>query len=344
MLDMLFEIGEDKFGLKIVNQERNTMKRLYFIALILLLSVSLYAAASESNEPNRPENVYLFSYFKGNGRDGLHLAYSRDGLRWRALNDDKSFLRPQVGGKLMRDPSICRGPDGVFHMVWTTGWWNNGIGLAHSKDLIDWSEQQFVPVMEHEPTAKNCWAPEIFYDHATETYIIIWATTIPGRFPETENPQDDNNHRIYCTTTQDFKTFTDTKLFYEPGFNVIDSFLARDDESERYVMFLKNETKFPKAEKNIRVAFSDKATGPYGPASEPITGSYWAEGPAALEIDGTWYVYFDKYTEHRYGAVKSKDLNHWTDISEKVHFPGGIRHGTPFKVSLDVLKNLMQQP
>ena len=25
---------------------------------------------------------YLFSYFKGNGEDGLHLAYSNDGLKW----------------------------------------------------------------------------------------------------------------------------------------------------------------------------------------------------------------------------------------------------------------------
>jgi beta-xylosidase len=119
------------------------------------------------------------------------------GLKWTSLKDDLSFLPPQVGGKLMRDPSICLGPDGMFHMVWTTGWWDRGIGLAHSKDLIHWSEQQFIEVMKHEPTAKNCWAPEIFYDEATETYLIFWATTIPGRFPATENPKDDNNHRLY---------------------------------------------------------------------------------------------------------------------------------------------------
>ncbi len=306
--------------------------------LACLCSHPVIAAA----DANSLETVYLFSYFKGNGEDGLHLAVSRDGLKWRALKEDTSFLTPQVGGKLMRDPSVCRGPDGMFHMVWTTGWWDKGIGLAHSKDLIDWSEQQFLPVMQHEPAAKNCWAPEIFYDKATETYIILWATTIPGRFPETESAKDDNNHRIYCTTTKDFKAFTDTALFYEPGFNVIDSALAYDAASDRYVMFLKNETKAPTTEKNIRVAFSDAAMGPYGAASEPITGRYWAEGPAALAIDGTWYVYFDKYTEHRYGAVRSEDLQHWTDISDAVQFPDGTRHGTPFTVSGEVLKKLMQ--
>jgi beta-xylosidase len=321
------------------------MMKIHPFAPILLIGVLLTACvyAEQPAGPDSTRTIYLFSSFRGNGEDGLHLAVSRDGLRWRALKNDETFLRPEIGGKLMRDPSVCQGPDGMFHMVWTTGWWDKGIGLAHSANLIDWSEQKFLPVMEHEPDAKNCWAPEIFYDKATQTYYIIWATTVPGRFPETENPQDDNNHRIYCTTTKDFETFTDAKVFYDPGFNVIDSFLAYDDASNRYVMFLKNETKVPKAEKNIRVAFADKAAGPYGPASEPITGGYWAEGPAALKIDGTWYVYFDKYTEHQYGAVKSDDLEHWTDISDRLRFPSGTRHGTPFKASLDVLKNLMEQ-
>ena len=95
---------------------------------------------------------YLFSYFKGNGEDGLHLAHSTDGIHWTALNRDRSFLTPTVDkDRLMRDPSIVRGPDGVFHMVWTTGWHDQGIGVAHSKDLIEWSEQKRVGVMDHEP-------------------------------------------------------------------------------------------------------------------------------------------------------------------------------------------------
>lgn len=319
------------------------MKRCVILGMMLLLSLSFFAAAAD--EPGDTAPAYLFSYFKGNGEDGLHLAFSHNGLIWKALKNDTSFLKPEVGGKLMRDPSICRGTDGTFHMVWTTGWWDKGIGLAHSADLIHWSEQTFLPVMKDEPTAKNCWAPEIFYDDATKTYLIFWATTIPGRFPATENAKDDNNHRIYYITTQDFKTFTPTTLFYEPGFNVIDAFIAHDDASGRYVMFLKNETKTPKAEKNIRIAFSDKAVGPYGPASEPITGNYWAEGPAAIKIGDRWFVYFDKYTEHHYGAVVSKDLKEWKDISDQVRFPNGIRHGTAFKASPEVLKTIQaQQP
>ncbi len=290
----------------------------------------------------KDQKAYIFSYFKGNGEDGLHLAYSYDGLGWVTLKNDTSFLTPQIGTKLMRDPSVVQGPDGTFHMVWTSGWHDSGIGMAHSKDLIHWGKQQDLQVMAHEPTARNCWAPEIFYDDVTKTYIIYWATTIPGRFPETDNPKDDNNHRIYCVKTKDFKTFTDTELFFDPGFNVIDSFIAKDQASGKYIMFLKNETKHPKAQKNLSIAMADKAAGPYGKVSKPITGKYWAEGPTALKVGDNWIVYFDKYTEHRYGAISSCDLVNWTDISNFVSIPSGIRHGTTFVVDRAVVDNLLK--
>ncbi len=309
------------------------------VGLIALMIIAVFNSAAGAQQ-TPAESVYLFSYFRGNGETGLHLAYSHDGLKWTALKNNQSFLTPKIGSKLMRDPSIVQGPDGTFHMVWTTGWWDNGIGVAHSDDLINWSEQTFLPVMEHEPTAKNCWAPEIYYDAPTETYLICWATTIPGRFPETEHPDDDHNHRMYYVATKDFETYTDSALFYEPGFNVIDTFIIHDTKNDRYAMFLKNETKAPQAEKNIRVAFAQQAAGPYGPASEPITGDYWAEGPAALKIGQRWIVYFDKYTQGRYGAVASYDLETWRDISDQVHFPRGTRHGTAFEVAPSVLEKL----
>jgi hypothetical protein len=40
------------------------------------------------------------------------------------------------------------------------------------------------------------------------------------------------------------------------------------------------------------------------------------------------------------GAVRSKDLKYWEDISDQISFPEGTRHGTVFKVSQKVLENL----
>lgn len=288
------------------------------------------------------KEVYMFSYFKGNGEDGLHLAYSKDGYKWKSLNNDKSFLTPEVGkDKLMRDPCIIKGGDGLYHMVWTVSWTDKGIGYANSKDLINWSEQQFIPVMEYEKGTRNTWAPEITYDEASKEYMIYWASTIIGAFPETQSKEDNGyNHRMYYTTTKDFKAFSDTKLLYEPGFNVIDATIQKQED--KFIMFLKDETKEP-VRKNLKIAFADKLTGPYTKASVPITGNYWAEGPTAINIDGSWVVYFDKYRDHKYGAVKSKDLENWEDISDEIEFPSGTRHGSIFKVSTSLFYKLRNE-
>jgi hypothetical protein len=324
---------------------------LFAAALLLLAAFSLSAgqqrqtghgASRKNSAGKKTGEAYLFAYFKGNGEDGLHLAYSTDGLVWLPLNNDRSLLRPTVGtDKLMRDPHITTGPDGLFHMVWTSSWTDPVIGYAASKDLINWTEQQAITPMTKEPGARNVWAPETFYDAKTRQYLLFWATTIPGRFPETDETGDNKlNHRIYLTTTKDFKTFTPTTLFYNPGFNVIDATIIKD--GSRYIMFLKDETKQPVARKNLRYSVSSRAIGPYGPASEPITGQYWAEGPTAIKIGQRWVVYFDKYRDHRYGAVASRDLKQWEDISAQLQFPAGARHGTVLRVPQAVLSKLLE--
>jgi beta-xylosidase len=298
--------------------------------LRFLITVFLLAQAT----PPAGGPTYLFSYFIGNGEDGLHFAESRDAIAWTALGGGRSFLAPGVGSKLMRDPSIARGPDGVFHMVWTTGWYDRGIGLAHSKDLRAWSAQQFVPVMAHEADAQNCWAPEIFFDDERGRFLIYWATTIPGRFPDTDlkgenlSRGDRMNHRMYYVETTDFKTFSPARLLYNGGFSVIDAFIVKATP-ERYVMIVKDETLRPTPKKHLRVAEARRPEGPYGPASGPISKD-WVEGPSVLKAGDSWIVFYDEYRERRYGAIRSRDLKTWEAVA--VTFPVGTRHGTAFAV------------
>lgn len=304
-----------------------------------LMKLLLLLAVFSCSNPTRDE-VYLFSYFKGNGEDGLHLAWSEDGLTFSAINNDNSVLTPEVStDKLMRDPCIIRGADGKFHMVWTVSWNDRGIGYASSTDLINWSEQKLIPVMGHEPTARNCWAPEVFYDKASKNYVIFWSTTIPGLFPETEAMADRGwDHRMYYVTTRDFETFSETKEFYNHGFNVIDGSLIESNHT--YYLFLKDETRYP-PQKNIRLATASSVEGPYTAAGEPITGDYWAEGPTAIKVGEEWVVYFDKYMDHQMGALSSPDLQNWTDISDSITFPEGTRHGSVLKVRRKVLDKLL---
>ncbi len=309
-------------------------KRLYILLLTVLSTLGVEA-----------RDVYLFSYFVGQS-DGLHLAYSYDGLKWTALNGGRPLMTPTVGkDRLLRDPSIVEGPDGTFHMVWTSSWTDRIIGYASSRDLIHWSEQRALPVMEHEPEALNAWAPELFYDEPSRTYYIYWATTIPGRHSPVASTEREKqwNHRIYCTTTKDFKTFTDTKLFFNPDFNAIDAAIVRDPKTRQLIMVVKNENSLP-AEKNIRVTTTkDIRRGFPTKVSAPITpDKIWCEGPAPLFVGDTLYVYFDMYTSHRYGVVRSLDHGKtWQNLSDELQMPKGIRHGTAFRVSEEVLGRLL---
>jgi len=278
------------------------------------------------------DSVYVFSYFVNNGKDGLHLAYSKDGLKWKEIHEGKSYLKPELSpDKLMRDPCIIRGGDGKFHMVWTLSWTQRSIGYASSPDLINWSEQIAIPVMEHEPKARNTWAPEITYDRKSKKYVIYWSTTITGLYPETQAKEESGyNHRIYYTTTKDFKKFTKTKLLFEPGFNVIDATIVPD--GKQWLMVVKDETINP-PQKNIKIASAKKIDGPYTNISASITGNYWAEGPTVLRKKNEWYVFFDRYRDKKYGAVKSTDLKNWEDVTYQITMPKNIRHGSVFKIS-----------
>src|SRR4030095_5990155 len=182
------------------------MKR---IIILILSSLSLTACSKQA---------YLFSSFREPATDGLRLAYSYDGYHWTDF--DTTFLKPTVDDKVMRDPSIARGPDGIYHLVFTSAWkGSKSFGYASSSDLIHWSDQQRIPVMQYNSTTVNVWAPELFYDDEAKDFIIIWASTIPFRFPKGQEDED-NNHRRYFTVTKDFKSFSETKLFLDPGFSV----------------------------------------------------------------------------------------------------------------------------
>lgn len=284
--------------------------------------------------------AFVFSFFRDNGQAGVYLAFSHDALNWRELHGGRPVLVPQVGGRLTRDPSICRGPDGLYHMVWTTSWKDKGFGVAHSKDLLDWSEQHFVPVNADEPQARNTWAPEIFYDAASQQYVVLWATTIEGRFPETQVQGDGRlNHRIYATTTKDFADWTPKQLFYDGGFNVIDAFLFRHEG--RYGMVVKDETVEPVAAKNLRVVWSAGGVmGPWGQAGPALTDNReaWAEGPAVIRVGDRWLVYYDKYNRGGYGAVETRDFVTFDPV--QVSLPQGIRHGTIVEVDAQTAREL----
>jgi hypothetical protein len=236
---------------------------------------------------------FLFTSFRKNGETGVYFALSEDGRRWTALNSNQPWITPQHAGMLMRDPFLARGPDGTWHLLWTWGWTRKDtggglkIGHASSRDLIAWSAQQEIPVMQDEPEARNAWAPEAVWDERAREWIVFWSTTIPGRFPDSEATGDSGyNHRIYATHTRDWASFSPAQVWFNPGFNSIDATVVRD--GKRWIMILKDERRTP-VKKNLRLAFANAPAGPWTGVTEPFTKS-WVEGPSAVKIGSDWWI------------------------------------------------------
>ncbi|WP_338322976.1 family 43 glycosylhydrolase [Croceibacterium ferulae] len=226
----------------------------------------------------------------------------------------------------MRDPHIVRGPDGIFRMVWTTGWHDRGIGYASSPDLVNWSEQRFLPVLGDLPGVNNAWAPETFHDAANGRYVITWSSDIDGRFPETKSTERMNNRTWYVTTT-DFETFSQPQVLIDPGFDHIDTTIIGSDG--RYIaVFKEGDRQEQRQWGAIRWAVADAVTGPYTLMPQPIVSDLRAEGPTLATVNDKVRLYVDHYADGRYGVFETTDWSSWTDISASVQVAAGQRHGT----------------
>jgi hypothetical protein len=287
-----------------------------FLLLALVPSASLFA-----------KDYYLFAYFVEPAKSGIYYAISADGYHWDTVHKGQPFLTPQHEGELMRDIFITRGPDRKFHAVWTWGWRERKIGYAESDDLVRWSAQREVPLMENVPGTIHTWAPEIYWDTDQKKWMIIWSSIAQGA----------TRNRIYSSFTNDFQTFTAPQVFFDPGYDVIDATVLHAKSS--YYLIFKDQTKEPLTYK-LRLAKGKTLEGPWNNISNTFTES-WSEGPSALKIGRYYFVYYDHYRSVpgyetiRSEAVRSTDLQHWTAINDLISFPHGCKHGSFLKISRD---------
>ena len=278
---------------------------------------------------------FLFTSFRGNGETGVYFALSDDGYRWTPVRGGQPVVAPATPGMLMRDPFLVRGPGGRWHMLWTTGWTRSKddgsltIGHASSADLVSWSGPQRIAVGLD--GARNAWAPEMVWHPEQKEWIVFWASTIPGRFAEGEQSGDSGyNHRIWAMRTRDFRSFSLPELFFDPGSNVIDSTIL--PAGRRWLMVFKDERREP-LKKNLRLAWAASPGGPWRAEPETFSKS-WIEGPSVLRVGRDWLVYFDHYGKpQHYGAYRTQDWKRFEDVTEKLSFPPGHRHGTVVRIT-----------
>ncbi len=314
------------------------MKRLRTLLLGACLCVSFLPAAAQTATTSADEGeYYVSSSFHEPADEGLRFIYSRDGLHWDSIPG--TWLAPELGDSIMRDPSIWRGEDGTYHLVWTIAWkGDTGIGYSSSTDLIHWTPQRRIPVMDSIRHTYSVWAPELFFDDTKGEYMIVFTAQVDDKTSTGRRNEHGDYHRMYYVTTRDFVAFSEPRLLYDAGYSCIDGVIVKRGEGD-YVLVAKDNRK---ANSNLRVAFSRRPEGPYTlPLSRPFTGIF-AEGPSVTKVGDTYYIYYDLYRRHIYGASTTKDFIHFTDVTSNAAFPAGHKHGTVFKAPVSTVEALIR--
>lgn len=314
-------------------------RTLLFAAIgAMLLPVSSSTAQTHNRKDAKPSWVdrffgvkrdhtggWLFAASKEDGKDGVYFAISKDGYRWKLINDGRPMVKQSQRGELMRDPFVQRAPDGSFRMVWT---WSTGapavIGYSTSNNLLFWAEQRQLPVVAAIPAARNAWAPAMYYEPDKKDWLILWSSTVlvDGKAGGTLD------NRIYATATKEFKHFTPARLFFDPGYAVTGATLvpASDREGQYFLLFT-DERLAPSANR-IAAATSTTIDGPWRDIGASLAEA-GAEAPAAIPEPGGYLVYYDHDGAPRhYGAVFSSDFQHLTDATSSISLPEGMRHGS----------------
>jgi hypothetical protein len=327
------------------NGDNLLMPKLSALAILLALTlpsvpqqpVPTPPASLSSNSP------WLFAGFKGNGEDGVYYAISPDGYNWTIANQDRPVFHQTEPNELMRDPFLQRGPDDSFHLVWTWSWNSpTSIGHSSSTDLIHWTPHQQLNVLANEPGAINAWAPALYYEPDHKRWLLFWSSTIPGRFPGDNSGDNGLNHRIFYTTTSDFIDLAPAKVFFDPGYSVIDATLVHTGSN--YHLIFKDERKTP-LKKVLQVASGPTMEGPWSKITPPISEP-WSEGAAIIPVRDGYLAYYDHYRDpQHYGALFSTDLKTWTDATNRIAFPAKLRHGSFLRITraeYDRINNLQQ--
>ena len=309
------------------------MKTLRNSLAALLLASSFCTLFAQASAPQAEDGAWLFAYFKEPGSQGIYLALSRDGLHYTPLNDGQPWLAPSHTGEIMRDVFLTRGPDKRFHMVWTWNWHGNSLGYASSPDLLAWSEQREILIMQEYPQTANVWAPEIYWDAAQSKWLIVWSSSMKD---------SKTGHRLWSSLTPDFNSFSKPSVFFDPGYVVIDATIFHGVTGP-YRLIFKDQTLDPLTYQE-RVATGPTLEGPWSEISGPINES-WSEGPSAIQVGDRYIVFYDHYRapRARYEAVASTDWKHWQDITGEVSLPAACKHGSFLRITGEEAARLLQR-
>ena len=320
---------------------KKVSKRLLSLFLsVLMLATSLpfaglsaSAADESSNLPKSTSGAYLFAYFRNDAKttngENVFYAVSKDGYNYEALNCGVPVASASQGTGHSRDPYIMKAQDGAeykYYMVatdanTTNNYNNTGLHTWGSNDLITWDElanPQFATDKGggSKTITNMCWAPEAIWDPVAGKYMVYFATN------EADSAANESA-KIYYSYTADFRTFTEKKVLFDPGYGVIDADIT--PYGNGYVMLYKKEASSGTGAKKVWYTFKtgkspSNSDGEYDAANAKIFESVsntQAEGPQVFPISGTssYGVLVDYFSDGGFGFSYTSDFESYSKIS-----------------------------
>lgn len=291
-------------------------------------------------------SAYLMVFHKDDTH-GLHMAVSRDGYTFTALNNGNPVIAGDTIAeqKGIRDPHIYRGPDGAFYLAMTDlhiyakkdgyratdwerdgdkyGWGNNrGLVLMKSWDLIHWKRANihFDRLSAAYSEIGCAWAPEITYDEEKGKMMIYFTM----RFKK------ELNRLYYVYVNEDFDRLESVPqlLFEYPDKKsaAIDGDITKI--GDKYHLFYVSH----EGEAGIKQAVSDRLTGDY-----EFNSRWYDPEPKACEAPNVWkrigqkkwVLMYDCYgiDKHNFGFTETSDFVNFTPLG---HFNEGVMKTTNF--------------
>lgn len=305
-------------------------------------SIKSMPATAEGVKETPKMSAYVMVYHK-DADHSLHMALSRDGYSWKAINGDK----PVVSGDSIaqqhgiRDPHIYRAPDGTFYVAATDlhiygkregyretewerdgkeyGWGNNrGLVLMKSKDLVHWSHT-VVRVDEAFPERFSdlgcAWAPETIYD-PEEGKLMVYFTIRPTGKGKTK--------LYYAYANDDFTALvTEPQLLFEyPDENVqvLDADIIPTGDGRYCMTYCAQE-----GPAGIKMAISDHVNRGYQYQPQQIDAERGScEAPTMYKLIGEdkWILMYDIFSikPHNFGFMETTDFKTFRHLG---HFGDG---------------------
>nr|GID87832.1 hypothetical protein Ade03nite_67560 [Actinoplanes derwentensis] len=331
---------------------------------VTLTATVTYGTASASRDftavvpplpKQEPYQGYLFSYFTGEGYANGEQVYNalsngNDPLSWREINNGNPVLTSTKGTEGLRDPFIIRSPEGdKFYQIATdlkiygNGDWDasqrsgsKSIMVWESTDLVNWTDQRLVKVSPD--TAGNTWAPEAFYDKNIGAYVVFWASKLYAA--SDPNHTGSSYNRMMYATTRDFRTFSEPKVWKDPGYSVIDSTIVEHDGV--YHRITKDERNNSSDSPCSKFLIQEKATDlldlNWSLEAECIGSGALARGEGPLVFKSNtqdkWYLFIDEYGGRGYVPFSTTDLDSGVWTPEPTYsLPSRPRHGTVLPVT-----------